>query len=184
MSSSQCYRGLAVLSSPRGPGTMPVRGVPCPGGVPWGSWGISLAGTAQLCAVPTAAEPIQWRNYTPASAADAKQPQSTLSLPKCASRYWLHKVTRAQSCRFRPRTDCNTGERRLPPMSRRSADAYLCHEAVGMWEVTAFFPSKHGMPQTIPGCKNPPSHCHHRGERRSPTPAALDKQQPQHTRQR
>lgn len=28
--------------------------------------------------------------------------------------YWLHKLTRAQGCRFCTRTDCNTGEQRPP----------------------------------------------------------------------
>lgn len=85
-----------------------------------------------------------------------KPAQSTLSLPKHASWCWLHRVPRAQSRRGRARTACNTGERRLPPASRRSADAYLCHEAGACGKLPHFFPSKHGMPQTIPGCKIPP----------------------------
>lgn len=48
-----------------------------------------------FCAVLTAAEPIQWRNYTSASTADANQPQSTLSLLKDAS--WLLAAQTDQS---------------------------------------------------------------------------------------
>lgn len=110
-SSLQCYRGLAALSSLKRPGTMPVRGShaqegsctpgPCTSIAPSGllepqAGGVSLAGAAEhFCAVLTAAEPIQWRNYTSASAAEANQPQSTLSLPKYAS--WLLAAQTDQS---------------------------------------------------------------------------------------
>lgn len=142
-SSLQCYRGLAALSSPRHNAG---EGVPCPGGVlltrplhnfhslgPPG-WGCQPGRQCRaFCAVLPAAEPIQWRNYTSASAADASRPQSTLSLPNLPAGYWLHNPSRAQSRCFCARTDCNTGEQRPSSMSCGSADAYLCQEAGGMW---------------------------------------------------
>lgn len=91
-SSSQCYTGLAALSSPR---------LDAQEGSPhkyhkygWGSQPGRLC--PPLCAVLAAAEPIQGRNYT-----SANQPRSTLSLPKHSS--WP-AAAQSDHC-----TDCNTG---------------------------------------------------------------------------
>lgn len=106
-SSSQCYRGCP--EQPRASRHDVGEEVPCPGGVlycqapaqaslPSGllGWGCQPCRRCRpFRAILTAAEPIQWRNYTCASGAEAKQPESTPSPPKDAS--WLLAAQNYQS---------------------------------------------------------------------------------------